>query len=419
MSDNTHDPVWRDLQHRSWHTNPTVPTYNPTNQGPSPLELLHPITIPHSSPHSQLKTAGSFETRRSHSHVSGYDPHLQHTTSDFATRAPVKEMMTKPPSGAPVSAFIGSGLDIVHNIHLHKLFCGQTPLAELSKVDGSNTSLSPSPQLSYESGPSQIHMPAMKRYVVPSTDFNATACNAGFKDMSAGSYGNPLVPSVENLDAKSSHQAPMANYVIARSYKNHTTSAAEMLAFPSILKSAFSPSSNHNPSVASAESVKDLDGRVLRTKLHSSPEKKLAFKVPSGTKEPRLVTQHEVEAYDELIWRGFCEQSQAQPIPAERPNYKEYDLLARLPSNQPKPTTFILIPPALPMAVSSLASNFNQPVTTCHLAKRAAIGRQHKSLSLDAATDLTSQAPSRAENFVVAPLLETSKLVSRSSYCNG
>ena len=74
--------------------------------------------------------------------------------------------------------------------------------------------------------------------------------------------------------------------------------------------------------------MKDPDNRALGTKLHSGPEKKPASKVPSGTKEPRLVTQREVEAYNELTQRGFCEQSLAQPIPAERPNYKEYDLLA-------------------------------------------------------------------------------------------
>ena len=179
--------------------------------------------------------------------------------SNFAMRTPVKEMTTKPPSGAPASAFIGSGSDIVHNIHLRKLFCRQTLPAELSKVDGSNTSYSPSPELPYESGPSQINMPAMKRYAVPSTDFNTTACNTGFNNMSAGSYENPLMPSVENLDAKSSHQAPMADYVIARSYKGHAASATETLAFPSILKSAFSSSSNCNPSVASVESMKDPD----------------------------------------------------------------------------------------------------------------------------------------------------------------
>ena len=150
-------------------------------------------------------------------------------------------MTTKPPSGAPASAFIGSGSDIVHNIHLRKLFCGQTSLTELSKVDGSNTSLSPSPEHPYESGPSQINMPAMKRYAVPSTDFNATACDTGFNNVSARSYENPLVPSVENFDAKSSHQAPMADYAIARSHKGHATSAAEMLTFPSLNQLSLPP----------------------------------------------------------------------------------------------------------------------------------------------------------------------------------
>ena len=107
MSDYTHDPVQRDLQHRSWHANPTVPTYNPTNQGPAPLELLHPITIPHSPPHSRLKTADSFETRRPYSHVPGHGPCLQHTMPDFARRTPVKEMTTKPPSGAPAIGLYG------------------------------------------------------------------------------------------------------------------------------------------------------------------------------------------------------------------------------------------------------------------------------------------------------------------------
>ena len=120
------------------------------------------------------------------------NPCLLHTMSDLATRVPVNRAMTRPLSGAPASAFMGSGSDIIHNIHLRKLFCRQTLPAELSKVDGSNTSHSPLPELPYELGPSQINMPAMKRYVVPSTDFNATACNAGFNNVSAGSYENPL-----------------------------------------------------------------------------------------------------------------------------------------------------------------------------------------------------------------------------------